>query len=156
MSRMGCAGLLAALLVAYSAGADGVVDVMRTPALRNVRLLGHPSRKMNDLFRERITSQFAKQNIFGEARRAFEERDDDELGHGGFWKGEFWGKLMLGTARVADYLQDEELLRFVREECWRMIALQDPDGYLGSYRDKDLVSITDPAATWKIYGWDPV
>ena len=156
MSRMGCAGLLASLLVAYSAGADGVVDVMRTPALRNVRLLGHPSRKMNDLFRERITSQFAKQNIFGEARRAFEERDDDELGHGGFWKGEFWGKLMLGTARVADYLQDEELLRFVREECWRMIALQDPDGYLGSYRDKDLVSITDPAATWKIYGWDPV
>lgn len=156
MSSRGCAGLLATLLVAYSAGAGGVVDAMRTPALRDVRLLGHPARKMNDLFRERITSPFAQQNVFGEARRAFVERDDDERGHGGYWKGEFWGKLMLGAARVADYLQDEGLLRFVREECGRMIALQDSDGYLGSYRDKDLVSITDPAATWKIYGWDPV
>lgn len=149
--------VLAIVLVrTVGAGVHPVADAMRTPELRNVRLLGHPARKMNDLFRERIMSEFARQNVFGEARRAFEERDDDELGHGGYWRGEFWGKLMLGTARVADYLRDPDLTRFVREECHRMIALQDPDGYLGSYRDKELVSITDSDATWKVYGWDPV
>ena len=63
---------------------------------------------------------------------------------------------MLGTARVADHLQDPALLAFVREECRRLMALQDADSYLGSYRDKELVSITDPARTMKLYGWHPV
>jgi len=140
--------------VALQAGA--VEDVMSTPALRDVRLLGHPSEKMNDLFRQRAASAFAQRNVFAEARRAFAERDDDERGHGGLWRGEFWGKQMLSAARVADYLQDPRLTKFIEEECHRMIALQDPDGYLGSYRDKELVSITDPAKTKSVYGWYPV
>ena len=140
-------------LAATALRAEPAADAMVTPALRDVRLQGVPAEKMNDLFRERITSKFAQENVFGEARRAFAERDDDEKGNGGLWRGEFWGKLMLGTARVADYLQDPALLKFVDEECRRMIALEDPDGYLGSYRDKELVSITDPEATKKTYGW---
>ncbi len=117
---------------------------MRTPKLRDVRLGGAPAAKMDALFKARILSLHAQRDIFGEARRAFERRDDDELGHGGLWRGEFWGKLMIGAARVADYLQEPALLAFVREECHRLMALQDADGYLGSYADKTLVSITDP------------
>ena len=147
---------LLTLALAGTALAEPVQDVQRTARLRDVRLGGVPAQKMNDLFRERITSKFAQDNVFGEARRAFEERDDDEKGHGGLWRGEFWGKLMLGSARVADYLQDPATLKFVEEECGRMIALQDPDGYLGSYRDKELVSITDPGKTKETYGWYPV
>ena len=142
-------------LAATALRADPVADEMKSPALRDVRLKGVPAEKMNDLFRQRVTSEFAQRNVFGEARRAFAERDDDERGQGGLWRGEFWGKLMLGTARVADYLQDPALTKFVADECHRMIALQDPDGYLGSYQDKELVWIKDEEATRKIYGWTP-
>ena len=130
-----------------------VADAMATPPLRNVRLKGAPAEKMNDLFRARLTGDFAKKHVFGEARRAFEFRDDDRKGHGGIWRGEFWGKNMLSAARVADYLNDPAYTAWIAEECHRMIALQDPDGYLGSYADKELVSITDPDATKKTYGW---
>ena len=129
---------------------------MRTPKLRDVRLGGAPAAKMDALFKARILSLHAQRDIFGEARRAFERRDDDELGHGGLWRGEFWGKLMIGAARVADYLQDPALLAFVREECHRLMALQDADGYLGSYADKTLVSIADPEKTRSIYCWESV
>ena len=148
--------ILLSALAATLLRAEPVADAMKTPALRDVRLQGYPSEKMNDLFRCRVSSKFAQMNVFGEARRAFEERDDDERGHGGMWRGEFWGKLMLSAARVADYLQDPEVTKFIVDECNRMIALEDPDGYLGSYKDKELVSITDPAVTKKIYGWMPV
>ena len=128
-------------------------DAMRGPALRDVRLGGGPSAKMNAFFRERMQTEFAQREIFGEAREAFVRRDDDIRGNGGIWRGEFWGKLMLSTARVADYLQDPSLTKFVREECHRMIKLQDPDGYLGSYRDPELVAITNLEAATKAYGW---
>ena len=148
--------LLVVGLAASAQAAGFVADEMSSPALRDVRLKGFPSEKMNDLFHARLTSDFAQRNVFGEARRAFVERDDDERGHGGLWCGEFWGKLMLGAARVSDYLQDPSFTRFVGAECRRLIALQDPDGYLGSYGDKELVSITDPEKTKSIYGWYPV
>ena len=147
---------LAGLAAAGLLSAGGVEDAMRTPRLRDVRIKGVPGEKLRDLIRERIAGPFAQKNIFGEARRAFRERDDDILGWGGKWRGEFWGKLMLGAARVADYLQDPALLAFVRDECHRAMAYQDADGYLGSYADKGLVSITNMAATKKVYGWDPV
>ena len=150
---------LASALCAASILSAGVPfaapDAMRTPALRDVRLQGHHGAKMEAFFRERMLSAFAQKEIFGEARRAFETRDDDIKGHGGLWRGEFWGKLMLGTARAADYLRDPELLQFVKEECHRLMKLQDADGYLGSYADKELVSITDPEATRRTYGWYP-
>lgn len=148
--------LLVLSALSCAACATPSADAMRAPRLRDVRLGSVPGAKLEAFARERMQSPFAQKEIFGEARRAFETRDDDILGHGGLWRGEFWGKLMLSTARVADYLQDAALLAFVREECRRLMALQDADGYLGSYRDKELVSIADPALTMRIYGWYPV
>lgn len=147
--------ILVSALAAGILRAEPAKDAMSVPELRNVRLQGYPAQKMNDLFRERVSSEFAQRNVFGEARRAFVERDDDERGHGGLWRGEFWGKLMLSAARVADYLNDPAVTKFIVDECHRMIDLQDPDGYLGSYKDKELVSITDPETTKKTYGWYP-
>ena len=137
-------------------------DAHRGAALRDVRLGGVPAGKMHNFFRARMLDKTAQRDVFGEARSAFRDRDDDEKAvlpdrkMGGIWRGEFWGKLMLGAARVADYLDDPAVKRFVAEECRRMIALEDPDGYLGSYKDKELVWIKDPEATKKIYGWMPV
>ncbi len=142
--------------VVATSAALPVQDAMKTPRLRDVRLKGVPAAKMNDLIRARLTSDFAKLNVFAEARRAFVDRDDDVKGHGGVWRGEFWGKQMLSAARVADYLADPAFTKFVQEECHRLMATQDPDGYLGSYKDKELVSITDPEQTRKTYGWYPV
>jgi len=153
--QMKVAVALVSAAVGLSA-AGAVEDAIRTPPLGNVRIRGVPGEKLQDLIRERVAGPFAQKNIFGEARRAFRERDDDILGWGGKWRGEFWGKLMLGAARVADYQQDPKLLAFVREECHRLMAYQDADGYLGSYADKGLVSITNLVQTKKIYGWDPV
>ena len=68
------------------------------------------------------------------------------------------GKLMLGTARVADYLQDPALTKFVADECHRLMAYQDADGYLGSYADKENVWIPEDAkkAMGPVYGWNTV
>lgn len=139
-----------------------VPDVQVGPRLRDVKLGSAPGEKLNAFIRERMTSAFAQKEIFGEARSAFERRDDDAAASidgrrvGGLWRGEFWGKLMLGTARVADYLQDEDHLRFVREESLRMIRLSDKDGYLGSYGDKENVRVTsaDSPIVRKAYGWN--
>ena len=139
-------------------------DAHRGAALRDVRLGGVPAGKMHNFFRARMLDKTAQRDVFGEARSAFRDRDDDEKAvlpdrkMGGIWRGEFWGKLMLGTARVADYLQDPALTKFVKEECHRMIALQDPDGYLGSYADKENVWIPESAkpAMRAAYGWNTV
>ena len=157
-SCFAAAALSAAMIVvgASAYAAEGVRDAMRGPALKDVQLGGYASEKMDALFEARMLSKHAQRDVFGEARRAFERRDDDLKGYGGVWRGEFWGKLMLGTARVAQYLDDPALNAFVKDECHRLMELQDEDGYLGSYKDKELVAITDPAKTKSIYGWYPV
>ena len=139
-------------------------DAMRGPALKDVRLKGAPAVKMNRFFQARMLSETAQKDVFGEARGAFRDRDDDERvvipgkKMGGIWRGEFWGKLMLGTARVADYLQDPALTKFVADECHRLMAYQDADGYLGSYADKENVWIPEDAkkAMGPVYGWNTV
>ena len=139
-------------------------DAHRGAALRAVRPGGVPAGPLPPFFRARLPATTAHRDVFGEARSAFRDRDDDEKAvlpdrkMGGIWRGEFWGKLMLGTARVADYLQDPALTKFVKEECHRMIALQDPDGYLGSYADKENVWIPESAkpAMRAAYGWNTV
>ena len=135
-------------------------DVMKTPALRDVRIQGYMAKKMMALIRERCTGEFARTEIFGEARRPFKDRDDDIVvdgeSVGGYWRGEFWGKLMLSAARVADYLGDPEYVKWIDEECHRLIAFQDPDGYLGSYRDKDMIGVRKPDVLQKVAGYQPV
>ena len=52
--------------------AEGVRDAMRGPELKDVRLGGYPSEKMDALFEARMLSKHAQRDVFGEARRAFE------------------------------------------------------------------------------------
>lgn len=131
-----------------------VPDAMRSPELKNVRLEGWLGVKMNRFIERRLVDPFMREQVFDEARQAFEFRDDDEAKVGGLWRGEFWGKEMLSSVRVADYLQNKDFLSFVREECHRLMKFQDADGYLGSYADKDLISVRDLEACRKKLGWD--
>ena len=145
---------VSALFALSTVIADAAVsDSMRGPALRDVRLEGWLGAKMDRFISRRLVEPFMRNRVFDEARHTLEYRDDDEVKVGGYWRGEFWGKEMLSSARVADYLQDKEFLSFVREECHRAMKFQDADGYLGSYADKDLIYIRDREACMKKLGW---
>ena len=81
------------------------MDKYRDCQLKDVRLEGVPGEKMDRFLQFRVLSDFAKKDIFGEARSPIERRDDDEgMPAGGMWRGEFWGKLMLSTASVVELL----------------------------------------------------
>ena len=149
----------AMLIVGYprfvTAASVAVPDAMRGPALKDVRLEGWLGAKMDCFISRRLVDPVMRNQVFDEARQTFEFRDDDEAKVGGLWRGEFWGKEMLSSARVADYIQDKEFLSFIREECHRLMKYQDSDGYLGSYADKDFIHIRDREACWKRFGWYP-
>ena len=153
-----CATSVTLVAAARTTGTPSILsvsDAMRGPALRDVRLEGWLGAKMDTFISRRLVDPFLRNQVFDEARQAFEFRDDDEAKVGGVWRGEFWGKEMLSSARVADYLQNKAFLAFIREECHRLMKLQDADGYLGSYADKEFIHIRDREACWKRFGWYP-
>ena len=122
---------------------DAVPDALVAPRLRDVKMLGYAGRKCDAFLRGRVLSDFAKEEIFGEAFDAIQKKEDDASGVVGFWQGEFWGKLMMSAARVADYTQDPGLIGFVRDACHRLMATQEADGYIGSYANKEFVTGPD-------------
>lgn len=144
-----------AVSLSLSAFPDAITvkDAMRSPELKDVRLEGWLGAKMDRFISKRLVDPFLREQIFDEARQAFEFRNDDDAKVGGLWRGEFWGKEMLSSARVAEYLQNREFLSFVREECHRLMKFQDADGYLGSYSDKDLIHVRDQKACMQKMGW---
>lgn len=106
-----------------------------------VKVGGHVAALQDRFVRERIVSDYARKEIWGEARNAFAHPDDDVFNNGiGMWKGEFWGKLMISACRVAAYLHDDGLKEFLHQEALRLIAYQQEDGYLGTYVDKEYVT----------------
>ena len=122
---------------------DAAPDALVAPRLRDVKMLGYAGRKCDAFLRGRVLSDFAKEEIFGEAFDAIQKKEDDASGVVGFWQGEFWGKLMMSAARVADYTQDPGLIGFVRDACHRLMATQEADGYIGSYANKEFVTGPD-------------
>lgn len=135
--------------------ADNVGDVMTPLPLKDVKLGGKVGEKMMRFLDHRIVNPKTRAPIYDEARRTFERRDDDQEGYAGRWRGEFWGKQMLCTARVADYLDSAEIRDFMRAECGRLMKLQEPGGYLGSYRNPDFVVVPekDRAECLRNFGW---
>ena len=160
MDTMKTGLIVAAALAAFDLlGGDVRVGTARRDAcspgdLADVCLGGFVGRKLDDIVRERMTSEFARREIVGEARRAYEKRDDDRPGGYGYWRGEFWGKLMLGGAQAARYGHDADYLGFLRDEALRLLALQDADGYLGSYADAEFVTMEGKRPKdWCEWGW---
>lgn len=153
-------GLMLMTVAVFVAGygratvAPARTDALTPVDLADVRLGGFAAAKLENVIRERMKSDFARREIVGEARRAYEERSDDSPGGYGYWRGEFWGKLMLGAARAAVYDRDAEFKAWLREEGLRMVALQDADGYLGSYADPEFVTMAGKTRDdWCEWGW---
>lgn len=144
-----------AVIFITSCSISPVQDVMNSPELGSVHLQGAVEAKMENFFEHRIYSQFARDSIFGEARDAFKNRIDDTFkAPAGYWQGEFWGKLMIGTSRVAQYKNSPELLDFVKAEAHRILEFQEADGYLGTYSNKAFVMSPDPNEAMAALGWN--
>jgi DUF1680 family protein len=134
---------------------DKVEDRMWPVPLKDVRFTGALGRKMDRFMFERIVSDKGRAQVFDEAREAFEKRDDDKDVIAGRWRGEFWGKEMLSAARVAGYLNDPSLDAKLLAEAKRLLRYQDPDGYLGSYSNREFVVCTELEECMKRFGWYP-
>ena len=118
-----------------------------------LRLKGSVSEQMERFFDHRIRSAEARDIVYREAEDAFRNRLDDASGIHGIWQGEFWGKWIISAVRVCEYSRDAELKAFIRHGVHTLIAMQEPSGYLGTYRDPMNVFAADPEKTKPVLGW---
>ncbi len=70
----------------------------------------------------------------------FRERPD---GKEGFWRGEFWGKMMRGACLTYAYTQDEELYGILQDAVLDLLSTQDELGRISTY-----------TVETEFYGWD--
>ena len=128
---------------------------LQPAALRDVRMTGWIGDKAGRLFEERVLGDWAQNVMMKECEDAFVEKRDDESPVG-LWRGEFWGKTMLGFVGVAEYTQSRRLLDFIRASAKRVIATADETGYIGSYRNKHFVRIgpEDLPRVKRELGWE--
>ena len=97
------------------------------PTPGKLRLSGKIADQMETFFRERVTSDYARDVILAECEEQFRLRNDDET-IVGYWRGEFWGKWVISGCRVARYERDEKLKETLRKTALNMIGTADPDG----------------------------
>lgn len=124
-----------------------VTNKIEAAKLGECRFEGKIAEKLENVIRERMNTEHARRDIFGEAEAAFELCADDANAPVGLWHGEFWGKLMIGMCRGYRYTGDAEMLDFIRKSTYRVLSHQREDGYLGSYKNERQIFSADPEAT---------
>lgn len=157
MKRLLLLGISLAVFCGVSAARmpNAAKDLLDAPRLRDCRVQGPIGAKLETFMYERCWGPFARGVVMREAEFAFTHPDDDVFNAPvGMWKGEFWGKLAISASRVAAYRDDPEFKEFLRQSAHRLIAMQRPDGYLGTYLDPEFVRPYDLDAVRKAIGWD--
>ena len=113
------------------------------------RFGGYLGRRIDIIADARIRNDTNRERIYPEIEEALRARVDDRLVEGaGKWQGEFWGKWILSAIAAERYYQDGRLTGFIHESARAVVATQDPDGYIGTYFDRDYFG----AKTWNIWG----
>lgn len=130
-----------------------VNNSFNTTPLESVKLLGSIGKQLDAFLENRILSDFAQKEIFGEAVEPFATRNDDETGVG-YWRGEFWGKQAISAARTYKYTGDQKLKQFLIDNAHELMQYQDDDGYLNTYTNKDAIFPTDIEIGRRVTGWD--
>ncbi len=122
-------------------------QIMKTP-LSHIRLGGYVGKLMDTFFEERIFSDYAQNVVYRECEDGFINRIDDIRIPGiGFWQGEFWGKWIISAVRAAKYTGSASMKEFIHAGALKLVSLQQPDGYLGTYRNSaDFMAPTPEAA----------
>jgi len=122
-------------------------------ALEDVMLRGEIGARVDRFIYERVSGPFACEEILREAEECFTEQYDDEF-EWGFWRCEFWGKLMISAVRTCRLKNDAVLKEKLRASAYRVLACQREDGYLSSYRRSDnLFRVTDFTTVLRDAGW---
>ncbi|WP_339917805.1 beta-L-arabinofuranosidase domain-containing protein [Yeosuana marina] len=117
-----------------------VQDKFSYANLENVSMKGKVGDELSKVIDKRIASNFAATEIAAEATKAFEIRMDDQFHEGrGLWQGEFWGKWILSAIAAYRYSGDENIKQTIKRETERLIATQDENGYIGSYKNSAYV-----------------
>ena len=131
-----------------------VKNKMQALPLGCVSLDGEIGKRFDRFVHGRVSGDFAIKEILGEAERCFAEKFDDEYSEG-MWRSEFWGKLVISAARVARVKNDSALKAALAASAYRLLAYQEGDGYLSTYRDRKNIfggHREDPA--YPLVGWD--
>ncbi len=131
-----------------------VENVVRPAALGDVKIGGRIAKKMGRFFYNRILSDKAKNLVYQETLDAFKNQLDDQSGAVGLWQGEFWGKLTISAVRVCEYRRDPELKAFIAKSVDALLKFQQPDGYIGTYKDRMFLTVTDLKKAKEVMGWD--
>ncbi|MBQ6718036.1 MAG: glycoside hydrolase family 127 protein [Clostridia bacterium] len=130
-----------------------VQNVMETAPLGNCFLEGEIGARFDRFILERVSGKFALEEILREAEDFFATQYDDIYTFG-YWRSEFWGKLMLSAVRCSQYKNDDVLKEELRKSCYTMLSYQREDGYLSTYRNSDNIYPVDVVKSALYSGWE--
>ena len=108
-------------------------------SIDRAKLFGFTSELYSKVIEQRMTSDFAVENVLAEAEEPFFSKNDDESAPVGWWRGEFWGKWMISAVRACKYEYNEKLATIIRNSLGKIMATADEFGYIGTYKDRKLV-----------------
>ena len=121
---------------------------------QNIKLSGIIGDRIDLFCRERALSEESWRTACRESVDAFINKVDDLSGLHGLWQGEFWGKWILSAIDVCEYTQDEKLKAFIAESIKEIISLQEPSGYIGTYRNPNFLVSGNPKVIFKVFNWN--
>ena len=124
-----------------------------TASLSDIHIDGEIGARFDRFVHERISGQFAVDEILAEALDCFDGQYDDEYA-AGMWRGEFWGKQILSACRVCRIKNDGALMDAIRRSAYELLTYQREDGYLSTYRDSDNIRPCDTADGVREVGWE--
>ena len=131
-----------------------VQNIMETAPLGDCFLEGEIGARMDRFIMERVSGKFALEEVLREAEDFFQTQYDDMYAPLGYWRSEFWGKLMLSAVRCCRYKKDEALKEALRSSCYKVLSFQREDGYLSTYRDSNMIYPANKALVAIYTGWE--
>lgn len=117
-----------------------------------VKFSGKTEEKMQKFFQNRVLGNFAEKNILAEAENALVLQNDDDTPIG-YWRGEFWGKLIISACRVQRYTGDEKLKETIKNSVYRVLSAARSDGYINSYKNSSNFFPCSEEEAIKEKGW---
>lgn len=100
------------------------------------RFSGFIGERLDRTAAARFTAEGAWDQYYPQTEEAFRRREDD-VSHAprGVWRGEFWGKYILGAIAACQYYDCNDLKKRIQSAAAGLIQTQDENGYIGTYAD---------------------
>lgn len=129
-----------------------VQDAVFASPLENCALEGEIGARFDRFIYERVSGRFAIEEILRESEDFFKTQYDDIYPFG-YWRSEFWGKLVLSAVRCARYKNEDRLKEDLRRSCYKVLSMQREDGYLSTYRNSNNIYPVDTEKATLYMGW---